>query len=101
VWGLPPLQSFIGVSINCTAVGYFFTWFYALPLVFILRRFNRYRLRHLLAASVLPSLSLPFWQADWAISILPVLIAGMSTAYAFWGLTNLGVAQFAKDSKGS
>ncbi len=101
MWGLPPLQSFIGVSINCTAVGYFFTWFYALPLVFILRRFNRYRLRHLLAASVLPSLSLPFWQADWAISILPVLIAGMSTAYAFWGLTNLGVAQFAKDSKGS
>lgn len=93
VWGLPPLQSFIGVSINCTAVGYFFTWFYALPLVFILRCFNRYRLRYLLIASALPALSLPFWQADWAISILPVLIAGMSTAYAFWRLTNFGVDQ--------
>jgi len=33
------------------------------------------------------------WQADWAISILPVLIAGMSTAYVFWRLTNLGVAR--------
>jgi len=89
----PPLQSLIGVSINCMAVGYFFTWFYALPLVFILRRLNRYRLRYLLMASALPALSLPLWQADWAISILPVLIAGMSTAYVFWRLTNLGVAR--------
>ena len=39
VWGLPPLQSLIGVAINSTATGYFFTWFYALPLVFILRFF--------------------------------------------------------------
>jgi len=93
VWGLPPLQSLIGVSINCTAIGYFFTWFYALPLVFILRRLNRYRLSYLLVASALPALSLPFWQAEWAISIVPVLIAGMSTAYAFWRLTNPGVAQ--------
>ena len=91
VWGLPPLQSLIGVSINCTAVGYFFTWFYALPLVFILRLLNRYRLRYLLLAGALPALSFPFWQAEWAISILPALIAGMSTAYAFWRLTNLGV----------
>lgn len=92
VWGLPPLQSLIGVSINCTAAGYFFTWIYALPLVFILRHLNLYRLRHLLMAGALPALSLPFWQADWAISIVPVLIAGVSTAYAFWRLTNLGVA---------
>ena len=91
VWGLPPLQSLIGVSINCTAVGYFFTWFYALPLVFILRLLNRYRLRYLLLAGALPALSFPFWQAEWAISTLPALIAGMSTAYAFWRLTNLGV----------
>lgn len=93
VWGLPPLQSLIGVSINCTAVGYFFTGFYALPLVFILRRLNRYRLRTLLVAGAMPALSLPFWQRDWVISLLPVLIAGMSTAYVFWRLTNLGVAQ--------
>ena len=93
VWGLPPVQSLIGVSINCTAVGYFFTWFYALPLVFILRRFNRYRLRYLLVASALPAMSLPFWQTEWAISLLPVLIAGMSTAYVFWRLTTLGAAR--------
>jgi len=91
VWGLPPLQSLIGVSVNCTAVGYFFTWFYALPLVFILRSVNQYRLRYLLVAGALPALGLPFWQADWMISIVPVLIAGMSTAYVFWRLTNLGV----------
>jgi hypothetical protein len=90
VWGLPPLQSLIGVSINCTAVGYFFTWFYALPLVVILRTVSRYRLRYLLIAGALPALSLPFWQVEWGISILPVLIAGMSTAYVFWRLTNLG-----------
>ena len=87
VWGLPPLQSLLGVSVNCTAVGYFFTWFYALPLAFILRRLNRYRLRYLLAAGALPALGLPFWQADWKVSILPVLIAGVSTAYVFWKLT--------------
>jgi hypothetical protein len=97
VWGLPPLQSFIGVSINCTGLGYFFTWFYALPLVFILRGLNRYRLRYLLIAGALPALSLPFWQADWAISVLPVLIAGMSTAYVFWRLMNLGLAQLPRD----
>jgi len=96
VWGLPPLQSFIGVSINVTAVGYFFTWFYALPLVFILRSFNGYRLRYLLLAGALPALSLPFWQPEWTISTVPVLIAGISTAYAFWRLTNLGLAQWAR-----
>lgn len=93
VWGLPPLQSLIGVSINCTVVGYFFTWFYALPLVFILRHLGKYRLRCLLVASALPALSLPFWQTGWAISMLPVLIAGMSTAYVFWLLTNFGEAR--------
>lgn len=92
-WGLPPLQSFIGLSINCTAIGYFFTWFYGLPLAFILRHGNRYRLRYLLTASALPALSLPFWQVHWVISILPVLVAGMSTAYAFWRLTTLGEAR--------
>jgi hypothetical protein len=92
VWGLPPLQSLIGVSINCTVMGYFFTWFYALPLVFILRRLNRYRLRYLLIASTMPALCLPFWQAQWAISFLPVLIAGISTAYVFWRLTKLDMA---------
>ena len=92
VWGLPPLQSLIGVSINCTAVGYFFTWFYALPLVFVLRRLNRLKLRNLLIASAMPALSLPFWQRDWLISLFPVLIAGLSTAYVFWRLTNLGAA---------
>lgn len=89
VWGLPPLQSFIGVSMNCTAVGYFFTWFYALPLVLILRGVNRYRLGYLLVAGALPALSLPSWQVDWTISMLPVLIAGVSTAYAFWRLAKL------------
>lgn len=93
VWGLPPLQSLIGVSINCTAVGYFFTWFYALPLVFILRGLNRYRLPYLLAAGALPALSFPFWQAEWMISVVPALLAGMSTAYAFWRLTNLGASK--------
>ena len=44
VWGLPPLQSFIGVSINSTIVGYMFTWFYGLPLALVLRRVNRYPL---------------------------------------------------------
>lgn len=96
VWGLPPLQSLVGVSINCTAVGYFFTWFYALPLVFVLRRFGQYRLRYLLVASALPALSLPFWQVGWAVSILPVLIAGMSTAYVFWRLTNFAEAQLTR-----
>ncbi|HVT34580.1 MAG TPA: hypothetical protein VHE37_03280 [Nevskiaceae bacterium] len=93
VWGLPPLQSLIGVSINCTMIGYFFTWIYALPLVFILRGLNRYQLRYLLVASALPALSLPFWQVDWKISIVPVLFAGMSTAYAFWRLTAPGNAR--------
>ena len=97
VWGLPPLQSLIGVSINCTAVGYFFTWFYALPLVLALRLLNRYRLRYLLLASALPALSLPLWQADWAIAILPVLFAGMSTAYVFWRLTTLGAPGLTED----
>jgi hypothetical protein len=96
VWGLPPLQSLIGVSINCTAVGYFFTWFYGLPLALILRSSNQYYLRYLLTAGVLPALSLPFWQADWAISFLPVLVAGMSTAYVFWWVTNRG-AQLARN----
>lgn len=95
VWGLPPLQSLIGVSINCTAIGYFFTWFYALPLVLILRRLNQYRLHNLLIAATLPALSLPFWQAEWAISTPPVFIAGISTAYAFWRMTNPGTTQSA------
>ena len=99
VWGLPPLQSLIGVSINCTAVGYFLTWFYALPLVLVLRGLNRYRLRNLLVAGAVPALSLPFWQADWAIAILPVLIAGVSTAYAFWWLTNLAAARIGRGLK--
>lgn len=97
VWGLSPLQSLIGVSSNVTAVGYFFTWFYALPLVFILKSLNQYRLRYLLIASALPALSLPFWQVDWPLSILPVLIAGMSTAYVFWRLTNFGTALLSRD----
>jgi hypothetical protein len=88
VWGLPPLQSLIGVSINSTAVGYFFTWFYGLPLALILHRLNQYRISYLLLASSLPALSLPFWQRDWAISVLPVLVAGTSTAYVFWLLTH-------------
>jgi hypothetical protein len=90
VWGLPPLQSLIGVSINCTFVGYFFTWFFGLPLALVLRALNRYRLNYLLVASALPALSLPLWQADWTIAMLPVLLAGTSTAYAFWMLTVVG-----------
>lgn len=95
VWGLPPLQSLMGLSINCTAAGYFFTWFYALPVVFVLRMMDRYRLRHLLAAGALPALTFPLWQAEWKIAILPALIAGMSTAYVFWRLANLGMRRFA------
>mgnify|MGYP001277014074 CR=1 FL=1 len=87
VWGLPPLQSLIGVSINSTIVGYVFTWFYGLPLALVLRRVNRYRISYLLAASTLPALSLPFWQTGWKISVLPVFLAGASTAYVFWLLT--------------
>lgn len=92
VWGLPPLQSLAGVSFNSTAVGYFFTWFLALPLVCILRYLGRYRLSYLLAAGALPALSLPFWQTGWAVSFLPALVAGMSTAYAYWRLTELGLS---------
>lgn len=87
VWGLPPLQSLIGVSINSTAVGYVFTWLYGLPLALLLRRVRRYRVTYLLPASTLPALSLPFWQTGWKISVLPVFLAGVSTAYAFWLLT--------------
>ena len=87
VWGLPPLQSLIGVSINSTIVGYVFTWFYGLPLALVLRRVNRYHISYLLAASTLPALSLPFWQMGWKISVLPVFLAGASTAYVFWLLT--------------
>jgi hypothetical protein len=87
VWGLPPLQSLIGVSINCTAVGYFFTWFYGLPTALILRRLNQYHLSYLLAAAAVPALSLPFWQVSWAVSFLPVLLAGTSTAYVSWRVT--------------
>ena len=87
VWGLPPFQSLIGVSINSTVVGYLFTWFYGLPLALVLQRVNRYRISYLLAASMLPALSLPFWQTGWKISVLPVFLAGTSTAYVFWLLT--------------
>ena len=87
VWGLPPLQSLIGVSINSTIVGYVFTWFYGLPLALVLRQVKRYRVSYLLAASALPALSLPFWQTGWTISVLPVFLAGVSTAYVFWLLT--------------
>jgi len=87
VWGLPPLQSLIGVSINSTVVGYFFTWFYGLPLALVLRLTNHYRVSYLLAASTLPAISLPFWQTGWKISVLPVFLAGASTAYVFWLLT--------------
>ena len=87
VWGLPPLQSLIGVSINSTVVGYFFTWIYGLPLALVLRLTNRYRISYLLAASTLPAISLPFWQTGWKISVLPVFLAGASTAYVFWLLT--------------
>jgi len=93
VWGLSPYQSIIGVSINSTVVGYIFTWFLALPLVFILRLLNQYRLSFLLIAGALPSFTLPFWQMDWKITFLPVLIAGTFTAYAFWLLTSLGLTQ--------
>lgn len=89
VWGLPAWQSIIGVSINCTMLGYFFTWLYALPIVFVLRLLKQYRLGLLLVAGMLPALTLPFWQAEWAIAVLPVALAGTSTAYAFWRLSNL------------
>ena len=92
-WGLPPLQSLVGVSINSTAVGYCFTWFLALPLVFVLRLLKRYRLPCLLVAGALPALSLPFWQTGWAVTFLPALVAGLSTAYAFWRLAELGLAR--------
>jgi hypothetical protein len=95
VWGLPPLQSLIGLSINCVAVGYVVILFYALPVVFVLRCLGRYRLRYLLIAAALPALGLPFWQAEWVISTPPALIAGLSTAYAFWRLTNFGEAVLA------
>jgi len=87
VWGLSPLQSLIGVSINSTVVGYVFTWLYGLPLALVLRQVKRYRVSYLLAASTLPALSLPFWQTGWKISVLPVFLAGASTTYAFWLLT--------------
>jgi len=87
VWGLPPLQSLIGVSINCTLVGYVFTGLYGLPIALMLQWVNRYRISYLLVASSLPALSLPFWQTDWTISIVPASLAGTSTAYVFWFLT--------------
>ncbi len=87
VWGLPPFQSLLGVSVNSTIVGYVFTWFFGLPLALLLQWVNRYRVSYLLAASVLPGLSLPFWQTGWKTSFLPVLLAGTSTAYVFWRLT--------------
>lgn len=87
VWGLPPIQSLIGVSINSTVVGYVFTWLYGLPLALFLHRVRRYRIGYLLVASALPGLSLPFWQTGWTISVLPALLAGTSTAYVFWLLT--------------
>jgi len=87
VWGLPPFQSLIGVSINSTVVGYLFTWFYGLPLALVLQRVNRYRISYLLTASMLPALSLPFWQTGWKVSFLPVFLAGTSTAYVFCLLT--------------
>ena len=93
VWGLPPLQSLIGVSINSTVVGYFFTWFFGLPFALLLHRVNRYRIRYLLTASALPALSLPFWQTEWHISVLPVFLAGTSTAYVFWLFTRHGAQQ--------
>jgi hypothetical protein len=68
-------------------VGYLFTWFYGLPLALVLQRVNRYRISYLLAASILPALSLPFWQTGWKITFLPVFLAGTSTAYVFWLLT--------------
>ncbi len=93
VWGLPWYQSLIGVAINCTVVGYVFTWLLALPLVLILRVLNQYRLVILLIAGALPSFTIPLWQTDWPITFLPALIAGTFTAYAFWLLTHLGLTQ--------
>jgi hypothetical protein len=87
VWGLPPLESLIGVAINSTVVGYVFTWLYGLPLALVLRQVKRYRVSYLLVASTLPALSLPFWQTGWKISVIRVFLAGASTAYAFWLLT--------------
>lgn len=88
-WGLPPLQSLIGVSINCTMVGYVFTLLYGLPTALLLRWLHRYRLDLLLIAAALPALSLPLWQQSWAICLLPALSAGMTTAYVFWRITRL------------
>jgi hypothetical protein len=100
VWGLPPIQSLIGVSINSTAVGYVFTWFYGLPLALVLQWVRRYRISYLLVAATLPALSLPFWQTHWTISVLPVLLAGTSTAYVFWLLTRRNAQQVApRDAK--
>jgi hypothetical protein len=87
VWGLPPLQSLIGVSINTTMVGYFFTWFYGLPLAFVLRRVKRYTLGNLVLASILPAMSFPLWQREWPIAVFPAAVAGASTACACWLLT--------------
>jgi len=87
VWGLPPLQSLIGVCINSTVIGYFFTCFYGLPLALVLDGVNRYRIGYLLVAGALPVLSIPFWQADWKISILPAFLAAESTSWLFWLLT--------------
>jgi hypothetical protein len=98
-WGLPFLQSLVGVSINCMMVGYFFTCFFALPVVFVLRLLKQYRLDYLLVASAMPAITLPFWQADWKLTVLPVLLAGTATAYAFWQLTRLGDAVAAGVSK--
>ena len=44
-------------------------------------------------AGALPALSLPFWQTGWAVTFLPALVAGLSTAYAFWRLAELGLAR--------
>ena len=93
VWGLPPLQSLVGVAINSTIVGYVFTCFFGLPLALVLRWLDRYRVGYLLAASTLPALSLPFWQTGWKISVLPVLLAGASTEYVFWLLTRWKATQ--------
>lgn len=87
LWGLPPLHSLIGVSFNSTLVGYVFTWFFGLPLALALKWINHFRVGYLLAAGAVPALTLPFWQTGWTISILPVFLAGTSTAYVFWLLT--------------
>lgn len=86
-WGLPALQSLVGVSINGTIVGYAFTAFFGLPLALVLQWTKRYRPGWLLAAGALPALSLPLWQTGWLLSLLPVLLAGTTTAYAFWRVT--------------